>query len=204
MARKPTRPKKNKARNSKAAKAASANRSARAGAKSARRGKSATKSRKSAATRVSAKRITSGSLSKRRQRAPRVGARAARGPAGSGRSRPRQRAAVPPRTAAKRGAAAVAGVQVTGKLGPRYQEVLSPDALAFLAELHRRFDATRKRLLAGRAARQARFDAGELPDFLPHTRHIREQDWKVASIPDDLLDRRVEITGPVDRKMIIN
>ena len=100
--------------------------------------------------------------------------------------------------------APVAGVQVTGKPGPRYGEILSPDALAFVAELHRRFDATRKRLLAGRAARQARFDAGELPDFLHQTRHIREGDWKIAPIPKDLLDRRVEITGPVDRKMIIN
>jgi malate synthase len=100
--------------------------------------------------------------------------------------------------------AAVGGVRVTGKPGPRYAEILSPDALAFLAELHRRFDPTRKRLLAGRAARQARFDAGELPDFLHQTRHIREGDWKIAAIPEDLLDRRVEITGPVDRKMIIN
>jgi malate synthase len=95
-------------------------------------------------------------------------------------------------------------VSVTGKLGPRYEEILSSEALAFLAELHRRFDATRKRLLAGRAARQARFDAGELPDFLPQTRHIRDDDWKIAPIPKDLIDRRVEITGPVDRKMIIN
>src|SRR2546426_369410 len=82
-----------------------------------------------------------------------------------------------------------------GKLGPRYQETLPPAALAFLVELHRRFDATRKRLLAARAARQGRFDAGELPDFLRQTRHIREADWKVAPIPEDLLDRRVEITG---------
>jgi malate synthase len=95
-------------------------------------------------------------------------------------------------------------VRVTGKLLPRYEEILAPDALAFLAELHRRFDATRKRLLTARAARQARFDAGDLPDFLPQTRHIREDDWKIAPIPKDLIDRRVEITGPVDRKMIIN
>src|SRR5436190_1285543 len=63
---------------------------------------------------------------------------------------------------------------------------------------------TRKPLLAGRAARQARFDAGELPAFLPQTRHVRDDTWKIAPIPNDLLDRRVEITGPVDRKMIIN
>jgi malate synthase len=107
-------------------------------------------------------------------------------------------------SAAKRALHNVPGVEVTGKLGPRYETVLTPEALAFLADLHRTFDPTRQRLLAGRAARQARFDAGELPDFLPQTRSTRERDWKVAPIPADLLDRRVEITGPVDRKMIIN
>ncbi|MGC1961026.1 MAG: malate synthase A, partial [Pseudolabrys sp.] len=79
------------------------------------------------------------------------------------------------------------------------------DALAFLAELHRRFDGKRRDLLAARAERQKRFDAGELPDFPPETRHIRDNDsWRVAPIPADLTDRRVEITGPVDRKMIVN
>ena len=115
---------------------------------------------------------------------------------------------VAPRSAhpsvARRALQAVPGVEVTGKLGPRYETVLTPEALSFLAELHRTFEPTRQRLLAGRAARQARFDAGDLPDFLPQTRSIRERDWKVAPIPADLLDRRVEITGPVDRKMIIN
>lgn len=96
------------------------------------------------------------------------------------------------------------GVVVTGALGPRFDEVLTLDALAFVAGLQRRFNETRKRLLALRAQRQKRFDAGETPDFLPETRHIREGDWKVAPIPADLLDRRVEITGPVDRKMIVN
>lgn len=96
------------------------------------------------------------------------------------------------------------GVAVTGALGPRFDEVLTLDALAFVAGLQRRFNETRKRLLALRAQRQKRFDAGETPDFLPETRHIREGDWKVAPIPADLLDRRVEITGPVDRKMIVN
>ena len=79
-----------------------------------------------------------------------------------------------------------------------------PPALAFLADLHRRFDARRLELLGPRAERQKRFDAGETPDFLAETRAIREGDWKVAPIPADLLDRRVEITGPVDRKMIVN
>ncbi len=90
-------------------------------------------------------------------------------------------------------------------MGPRYGEILTRDALAFLAELHRRFDGKRRDLLAARAERQKRFDAGELPDFPPETKHIRDDDsWRVASIPADLTDRRVEITGPVDRKMIVN
>ena len=81
---------------------------------------------------------------------------------------------------------------------------MTEDALAFLAKLHRRFNGRRLELLARRAERQKRFDAGELPDFLSETRAIREGDWKVAPIPADLTDRRVEITGPVDRKMIVN
>jgi malate synthase len=83
-------------------------------------------------------------------------------------------------------------------------DILTPDALAFLAALHRRFDARRLELLARRVERQKLFDAGQTPDFLPETRAVREGDWKVAPIPADLLDRRVEITGPVDRKMIVN
>ncbi len=86
----------------------------------------------------------------------------------------------------------------------RDEEILSADALAFVAELHRRFDGTRRRLLSARAERQARIHAGELPDFLPDTREVREGDWQVAPVPADLHDRRVEITGPVDRKMVIN
>jgi malate synthase len=89
-------------------------------------------------------------------------------------------------------------------MGPRYPEILSPGALGFLAELHRRFDGRRRELLAARAERQARFDVGELPDFLPETQGIRDGDWTVGPIPADLQNRRVEITGPVDRKMIVN
>jgi malate synthase len=96
------------------------------------------------------------------------------------------------------------GVTVTGKLSARFEEILTHDALAFVADLHRRFDATRKRLLALRAERQKRFDAGETPDFLAETKHVREGDWKVGAIPADLQDRRVEITGPTDRKMVVN
>jgi malate synthase len=84
------------------------------------------------------------------------------------------------------------------------ERVLTPDALTFVVELHRRFNARRLELLGSRALRQKRLDAGEKPDFLAETREVREANWTVASIPKDLLDRRVEITGPVDRKMIIN
>ncbi|MCZ7658692.1 MAG: malate synthase A [Xanthobacteraceae bacterium] len=100
--------------------------------------------------------------------------------------------------------ATVPGVLVKGAPGPRYDEILTPEALTFLAELHRRFEARRTDLLARRAERQRRFDAGELPDFLPETAQVRAGDWRVAGIPRDLRDRRVEITGPVDRKMVIN
>jgi malate synthase len=101
-------------------------------------------------------------------------------------------------------AAASAGIVVKGQRADRFDEILDPQALEFLADLHRRFDGTRRRLLALRAERQKRLDAGEIPDFLPDTKHIREGDWTIAAIPADLLDRRVEITGPVDRKMIVN
>ena len=95
-------------------------------------------------------------------------------------------------------------VKVVGTYSPAFAEILTPSALAFVAELHRRFDPTRQVLLARRAERQADFAAGILPDFLPETQRLREQDWTVAPLPADLLDRRVEITGPVERKMIIN
>jgi malate synthase len=98
----------------------------------------------------------------------------------------------------------VSGIAIHAKPGPRADEILSAGALAFLAELHRRFDKRRRELLERRAERQKLFDAGETPDFLAETKAIRNGDWKVAPIPHDLLDRRVEITGPVDRKMIVN
>jgi malate synthase len=83
-------------------------------------------------------------------------------------------------------------------------QILTPDASAFLTKLAREFEARRQQLLARRRARQQQIDTGQFPDFLPETAHIRQADWTVAPIPHDLLDRRVEITGPVDRKMIIN
>ncbi len=87
---------------------------------------------------------------------------------------------------------------------PHLDEVLTPEAADFVSLLEREFGARWRELLGQRQERKRRLDAGELPDFLPETREIRESDWTVAPIPHDLLDRRVEITGPVDRKMIIN
>ena len=95
-------------------------------------------------------------------------------------------------------------IQSSSPATPAHSEILSTEALAFVAGLHRQFNARRRSLLDERKQRQARFDGGELPDFLAATRAIREGDWKVAAIPKALQDRRIEITGPVDRKMIIN
>jgi len=86
----------------------------------------------------------------------------------------------------------------------RQKEILTSEALEFAALLHQTFNSTRLELLEGRKIRQAEIDAGHMPDFLTETEHIRQGDWKISVIPDDLQDRRVEITGPVDRKMIIN
>jgi malate synthase len=96
------------------------------------------------------------------------------------------------------------GIVIRGPMRPGDEHILTPEALAFAAELERRFGAERHRLLARRAELQVRLDAGWKPDFLPETREIRESDWQVAPTPKDLLDRRVEITGPTDRKMVIN
>jgi malate synthase len=95
------------------------------------------------------------------------------------------------------------GVEVTTTTN-KQEEILTPDALKFVVDLERRFGARRRELLAARVARQARLDAGERPDFLPQTAEIRNSKWAVAPLPANLLDRRVEITGPVDRKMVIN
>ncbi len=96
------------------------------------------------------------------------------------------------------------GIEITGDLPERYTEILTAEAVEFLRELARRFEATRVQLLEARQAVQARLDAGELPDFPAETAAIRAGSWTVAPIPADLMDRRVEITGPVDRKMVIN
>ncbi|AAF12480.1 malate synthase A [Deinococcus radiodurans] len=97
-----------------------------------------------------------------------------------------------------------AGMTINAPIKPEYAEILTPEALAFVAELHRRFEPRRRELMQKREERQQRLDAGELPDFLPETAEIRAGDWKISPLPDALKDRRVEITGPVDRKMIIN
>src|SRR5512135_492658 len=96
------------------------------------------------------------------------------------------------------------GMSVSGGMTPEFQQILTPDALAFVAKLHRAFEPCRQELLGRRAARQKEFERGALPDFLAETKHIRESQWSVAPQPKDLLDRRVEITGPTDRKMVIN
>jgi malate synthase len=96
------------------------------------------------------------------------------------------------------------GVEIKGAYKPEWAEIITPEALAFFVKLQRKYNARRKELLQKRVERQARLDAGELPDFLPETKEIRTSDWTVAPCPADIQDRRVEITGPVDRKMIIN
>ncbi|HEX6833239.1 MAG TPA: malate synthase A [Rudaea sp.] len=97
-----------------------------------------------------------------------------------------------------------AGVEIAAPMHPRFDEILTPDALAFMAKLHRAFEPRRQELLRARIERQQRIDSGEMPDFLPETKAVRDGDWKIAPLPKALECRRVEITGPVERKMIIN
>jgi len=96
------------------------------------------------------------------------------------------------------------GVEIRGAAPPEFATVLTPDAVSFIAKLSRRYTPRIRQLLAARDERQRTLDAGKLPDFLPETRHIRESEWRVGGVPADLFDRRVEITGPTDRKMVIN
>jgi malate synthase len=96
------------------------------------------------------------------------------------------------------------GVQISAPITESYAEILTPEAVAFIVNLHRTFNQRRKSLLSARRERQKKLDAGERPNFLEETRSIRESAWTVAPLPADIMDRRVEITGPVDRKMIIN
>ena len=98
----------------------------------------------------------------------------------------------------------IEGVQIKGNYLPEFAEILSEEAVLFVRELHQHFNGKRKELLAKREVRQKEIDKGILPDFLPETAEIRDSAWTVAPLPADLQDRRVEITGPVERKMIIN
>jgi malate synthase len=97
-----------------------------------------------------------------------------------------------------------AGIEIKGPVTPEYAQILTPEALSFVAKLVRAFSGRRDELLQKRVQRQAEIDAGKMPDFLPETEHIRKGDWTIAPVPSDLQDRRVEITGPSERKMIIN
>lgn len=96
------------------------------------------------------------------------------------------------------------GVEFTAPIPEEFEEILTPEAVAFVAKLHREFAGRVDGILEHRTERQERFFAGENPDFLEETKHIRDGDWTIAPIPDDLQDRRVELTGPPDRKMTIN
>ncbi len=97
-----------------------------------------------------------------------------------------------------------AGVDIKGAVKPGYDRVLTAEALAFVAALAREFEPRRRQLMEWREHRQQALDQGALPDFLPETVDIREGDWTIRGIPQDLLDRRVEITGPTSRKMVVN
>ena len=96
------------------------------------------------------------------------------------------------------------GIVVEAPITPDFAAILTPEAMALVAKLHRAFEPRRQQLLAARAERARRLDAGERPDFLPETRAVREGDWKIAALPKALERRRVEITGPVEAKMVIN
>jgi malate synthase len=96
------------------------------------------------------------------------------------------------------------GVAIAGPISKEFAQILTPEALGFVAKLHRKFESRRQELLARRVQRQKEFDAGAKPDFLKETQRVRDAEWVVARQPADMLDRRVEITGPTDRKMVIN
>lgn len=96
------------------------------------------------------------------------------------------------------------GIEIVGSMKKGYEEILTPEALDFVERLERHFGERRVELLAAREKRQEEINGGNLPDFLPETKNIRESEWTIAPLPKDLRDRRVEITGPTDRKMVIN
>ena len=96
------------------------------------------------------------------------------------------------------------GIELKAKLNPDFATVVSPEALEFVAKLHRAFEPRRQELLKKRVELAKKLDAGQKLDFLPETKSIREGDWKIAPVPKALETRRVELTGPVDAKMVIN
>ena len=96
------------------------------------------------------------------------------------------------------------GVSINAPMQPGFDGILTAEALALVAKLHRQFEPRRQQALAKRVERAKRLDAGERPDFLAETQHVREGNWTIAPLPADLQCRRVEITGPVERKMVIN
>ena len=99
----------------------------------------------------------------------------------------------------------IQGVSISGVVNDSNKKILTKDAIAFVALLHRSFNTRRKELLQRRVIRQAELDKGVLPDFLPETKHIRDDaTWRAAPPAPGLIDRRVEITGPTDRKMVVN
>ena len=199
-----TRPKKKK---KKAAKKAARKSEKKTAAKKAKARKVAkTRAKKTARLRTSAPKATTRGKRATERRLALLSVSGRRAKSVASRGPARGRVSARPRTAKPAPAVPrVPGIAIKAPLGPRYTEVLTPAALRFLADLHREFEAGRERILAARAEQQERYDAGELPDFRAGTKAIRDdEDWRVAPIPDDLQDRRVEITGPVDRKMIIN
>ena len=98
----------------------------------------------------------------------------------------------------------LAGINITASVMPEQSALLTPEALTFIAELARKFEHVRLSLLERRLRRQAELDAGHLPNFLAETEAVRNSDWQIAKVPDEILDRRVELTGPAERKMLIN
>ena len=98
----------------------------------------------------------------------------------------------------------IGGLEIRADISPAFAEILTADACRFVARLAGRFESERRRLLAVRAQRQLEISSGVLPDFLQETREVRNGNWMAAPIPKDLADRRVEITGPPERKMLIN
>ena len=98
----------------------------------------------------------------------------------------------------------IGNIQITGPIHKDYEQILTPEAIRFIEKLIAEFEPRRQELLQARKVRQYEIDSGKFPDFLPETKDIRESDWTTSPIPNDLLDRKVEITGPVDRKMVIN